>query len=263
MPVNQSWETYLDWRLTVSVIATIGLYSVLYRENKFYRLFEHLFLGLAAGWTMVSLWTETLDDLWWNKMMGSHPDPVTHQGATIPGYWAYMLLLPLGLMGYFVYSKKHNWISRIPIGLILGFWSGQQVQVWWTRYGPQISDSMKPVFPNTFAFTDQAGVSHFSLTTPPATAVAVPGSLYATQSISNLIFVLTFICVLSYFLFSFDLKNRLLSAMATSGRWLLMVGFGAIFGSTVMMRFTLLIDRMYFIWIEWLRDRIVPLIFHR
>jgi hypothetical protein len=33
-----------------------------------------------------------------------------------------------------------------------------------------------------------------------------------------------------------------------------MIGFGAIFGSTVMMRFTLLIDRMYFIWIEFFRD---------
>ena len=260
MNPNHTWETYLDWRLTFSVLATIGLYSVLYRENKFYRFFEHLFLGLAAGWTIVSLWSETLDDLWWNKMVGSHAE--NGQGANLPGYWAYMLLLPLGLMGYFVYSKKHNWISRIPIGLILGFWSGQQVQVWWNRYGPQISDSMKPIFPNTTSYVDATGVSHFSLTAPPDAVTAVPGSLYATQAISNFIFVLTFVCVLSYFLFSFDLKNKLIASMATSGRWLLMVGFGAIFGSTVMMRLTLLIDRMYFIWIEWLQGRMIPLFFH-
>jgi len=256
-----NWEHYLDWRLTCSVIATVGLYSVLYKENKFYRFFEHLFLGLAAGWTMVTLWTETLYDLWWSKMMGSHPDAVTHQGSTLPGYWAYMFLLPMGLMGYFVYSKKHNWISRIPIGMILGFWSGQQVQVWWNRYGPQISDSMKPVFPNTFSYADAAG-SHFSLLTPPATATVQPGAVFTATAISNLIFVLTFICALSYFLFSFDVKNKIIATMSTSGRWLLMVGFGAIFGSTVMMRFTLLIDRMYFIWIEWLQDRMLPLL-HR
>ena len=35
-------------KLTVGVIATIGLYTVLYRENKFYRFFEHVFLGLAV-----------------------------------------------------------------------------------------------------------------------------------------------------------------------------------------------------------------------
>lgn len=256
-------ETYHTLRLTFSVIATVGLYSVLYRENKFYRFFEHLFLGLASGYMMVALWTETLYSQWWTPMVGSHVDPVTHKGADANGYWAYMMLLPLGLMAYLVYSKRHNWISRIPIGIILGFWSGQQVQVWWNRYGPQISDSMKPVFPTAFHYVDARGASQFSLLTPPSTAVAQPGAVFGSTALSNLIFVLTFVCALSYFLFSFDVKGKLLNGMTTSGRWLLMVGFGAIFGSTVMMRFTLLIDRMYFIWIEWLQDRILPLFLHR
>jgi hypothetical protein len=33
-----------------------------------------------------------------------------------------------------------------------------------------------------------------------------------------------------------------------------MIGFGAIFGTTVMMRFSLLIDRMFFIWIEFVKQ---------
>jgi hypothetical protein len=248
-------QTYLTWRLTFSVLASIGLYSVLYRENKFYRFFEHLFLGLAAGWTMVTLWTETLYDMWWLKMVGNHPEVGKTTGA-IPGYWAYMLLLPIGLMAYLVYSKKHNWISRIPIGIILGFWSGQQVQVWWNRYGPQISDSMKPIVPNAW---DRLTVPY----TAPGAVGPPAGTVYMSTALSDLVFVLTFVCALSYFLFSFDVKGKILSGMTTSGRWLLMVGFGAIFGSTVMMRFTLLIDRMYFIWIEWLQNRILPLLFHR
>jgi hypothetical protein len=40
-----------------------------------------------------------------------------------------------------------------------------------------------------------------------------------------------------------------------------MIGFGAIFGSTVMMRFTLLIDRMYFIFIEFGRNVFIPTLF--
>ena len=39
--------------------------------------------------------------------------------------------------------------------------------------------------------------------------------------------VITLLCVMSYFLFSFELKNRLLSGMTVWGRWLLMIGFGA------------------------------------
>lgn len=226
---------YDFWKPTLGVIATIGLYSVLYRENKFYRLFEHLFLGLATGWTLLILWTEILKPNWYDNIVGKTAE---NGSAAAPGYWAYVLLLPIGLMGYFVFSRKHNWMSRVPIGIILGLWSGQQIQVWYNRYGPQIADSMRPVFPNTYS----------SFTVP---ADAAAGAVYPTQALTNIIFVVTLLSVLSYFLFSFDLKSKALRNMTTMGRWLLMIGFGAIFGSTVMMRFTLLIDRMYFIFIEW------------
>ena len=173
-------------------------------------------------------------------------------GVDIPGFWPYALLLPIGLMGYFVFSRKHNWLSRIPIGIIIGLWSGQQVQVWWNRYGPQIDSTLKPIIPNGGAMF----VPDTSNMTPEA-AAAVANNVYGSQALTNLIFIVTVLCVLSYFLFSFDFKNKFMKGMTLSGRWLLMVGFGAIFGSTVMMRFTLLIDRMYFVWIEWLRDTVL------
>lgn len=234
-------------KLFIGVLATIGLYSVLYRETKLYRFFEHMFVGLAVGWSLVALWTETLKSQWWDRMVGAVPGDGS---PGTPGYWAYMLLLPIGLMGYFVFSKKNNWMSRIPIGIILGFWAGQQVQVWWTRYGPQLQDSMKPVLPSTWdslAVPATAGLS-------PEASAAIARATYPTEALSNLIFVFTLLAVLSYFIFSIDLKARAGRFMTTSGRYLLMVGFGAIFGSTVMMRFTLLIDRMYFVWIEFLTD---------
>jgi hypothetical protein len=243
---------YLFWRITVGVIATIGLYSVLYRENKMYRLFEHIFLGLAAGWAIVALWTETLYDVWYMKMIGRVGDT----GAVdTPGYWAWILLLPIGLMGYFVFSKKHNWISRIPIGIILGLWAGQQPQVWWNRYGPQINSSIKPIFPTTTESFGRPVVEGL----PPEEAARIAGLVFPSQAVSNLIFTFTLLSVVSYFLFSIEIKNKVLARMTVSGRWLLMIGFGAIFGNTVMMRFTLLIDRMYFVWIEWLRDRVLVL----
>ncbi len=137
-------------------------------------------------------------------------------------------------------------MSRIPIGIILGLWSGQQIQVWFNRYGSQIADSMRPLLPTTTAFlkADTTGMAK-------AAAEKAAQEVTISQAISNIVFVVTLLSVMSYFLFSFDLKNKLLMKTTTLGRWLLMIGFGAIFGSTVMMRFTLLIDRMYFVWIEW------------
>ncbi len=228
------------WKPLVAVVATIGLYTVLYKENKFYRFWEHVFIGLAAGWALVTVWTDVLSSSWWAKMCGEQAD---HGKGGTMGYWAYIMLLPIGLLAYTVYSKKHNWLSRIPIGIILGLYSGQQFKNWMTIYAPQISASMKPVVPNTSAY--------FYSATAPA------GTVSGSEALSNLIALITLLCVLSYFLFSFDVKNKILHATTISGRWLLMIGFGAIFGSTVMMRFTLLIDRMYFIWIEFIKQGIL------
>lgn len=136
-------------KLTAGVIAILGLYSVLYRENKFYRFWEHVFLGLASGYSLLFIWKEVLKSQWYDRMVGSVADS---QGSTaLMGYPLYAILIPIGLMGYFVFSKKHNWISKIPIGIILGLYSGQQFQAWGNRYLPQISGSMKPIFPTTFA----------------------------------------------------------------------------------------------------------------
>lgn len=244
------FTSYAFWKLTLGVVATFGLYSVLYRETKFFRFFEHVFLGLAAGYTLVALWSETVYPLWYTKMIGIAAE--NGQPAT-PGYWAYAFLLPIGFMAYFVFSERHNWMSRVPIGIILGLWAGQQVQVWWSRYGDQMGDSMRPIIPNaydSFLFPGTNGVS-------AAEATRISSSLYPSQALNNLIFVVTLICVLSYFLFSFEVKSKFISGMSILGRWLLMIGFGAIFGSTVMTRFALMIDRMYFVWIEWFRDSLL------
>lgn len=238
---------YALLKLFAGSLATVGLYSVLYKENKFYRFWEHLFLGLASGWGLVALWTEVLKTTWWDKMVGASPD--ASGSGTAMGYWTYAFLVPIGLLGYFVFNRRHNWISRIPIGIILGLYSGQQFRAWQNFYLPQIDASLKPVFPTTGVLFKPStnGLSKDA-------AASINNTVYVSQALSNLVFVVTLLSVIAYFLFSFDVKGKALARVAGLGRWLLMIGFGAIFGSTVMMRFTLLIDRMYFIWIEFVRQ---------
>lgn len=290
-------------KVVVGVIATLALYSVLYRENKFYRLVEHIYIGLAVGFSMVALWTETLESSFWNVMVGKAAVAATATAPAqegTPGFYLFALLLPVGLMGYFVFSRKHNWMSRIPIGIILGLWGGQQIQIWWQTYSPQLQAAMRPVLPTAtdsiivpnsirlsqVATTEISTAStlppevvttlsnNFRMNTDAVAAFAqannveigsvqgamrimagkVGGEVYASQAINNIIFLITLLSVLTYFLFSFEQKGKFLLGFTRLGRWLLMVGFGAIFGSTVMTRFALLIDRMYFVMIEFLRD---------
>ncbi len=236
-------------KITFGVLATIGLYSVLYKETKFYRFFEHMFLGLAAGYSIVAFWKDNLYNDWWLKMVGR---PATGADPAERGYWIYIVLLPVGLLGYTVFSKKNNWMSRIPIGIILGLWSGQQVEVWWRQFGPQIYGSMLPLIPNNTSSFRVPFTGSGTPLTPDQIAI-VQASHYPSEALSNLIFVITVLAALSYFIFSYEIKGKFLMGVNTAGRWLLMIGFGAIFGSTVMARFALEIDRMAYIWLEWIQ----------
>lgn len=248
-------QNFLLLKLTLAVIATIGLYSILYKETKVYRFVEHIYLGLSAGYLLVATWKDTLYSEWWIKMVGKQGED---GGDPSMSYWVYASLLPVGILGYFVLSRKNNWLSRIPVGIILGLWSGQQVSIWWNTYGPQIYSSIQPIVPTTFSpLTTPSSVQvlngSIEPVTDPAVLSAIAQNVYPTQALSNLIFVVTLISAFSYFIFSFELKNKALKGVNTLGRWMLMIGFGAIFGSTVMARFALVIDRMAYVWNEWLQ----------
>src|SRR5438876_643750 len=68
----------------------------------------------------------------------------------------------------------------------------------------------------------------------------------------ELLFIVIVVCVLSYFFFSFEQKNPIIRGSARTGRLMMMFAFGAIFGSTVMARMALLIDRVWFLMHDWL-----------
>ena len=76
-------DTYYVLAKAAGVIVTVGLFSVLYKENKFYRFCEHLFLGLAAGWAAVAIWTESLRSTWYDKMIGTVDEAVGMLGVKL------------------------------------------------------------------------------------------------------------------------------------------------------------------------------------
>ena len=239
-------------KLTLGVIATLGLFTILFKENKIYHFFEHLFIGLSVGWTIVAVWTEVLKSMWWDKMLGQTPGQNT---PGVPGNWAYALLLPMGFLGYFVFNKKYSWVSKIPIGILLGFGAGQMITFWWNSFGPQVKDSMRVIFPTQLTPLFVPGLFG-ALKDHVETEL---NKVYLSQAINNFLFVFTLMAVLSYFLFSVSPKSRMMVGLPKIGRWLMMIGFGAIFGSSVMARFALVIDRMYFIWNEWFLEGILHL----
>jgi hypothetical protein len=212
-------ETLVLW---IGAICTLGLYSVLYKENKVFRIFEHIFLGLATGYMIATQWNDTIKPKWWT--------PFRHEGQ-----WILVFALCAGALYYLIYSKHLNWLARVVIGLFLGQSAGMQFQAFTNDVWPQIYGSFKPVLPH--GAIQPNAVNHLK--------EAIP-AVGPADAINNLIFMFILLCVMSYFFFSFEQKHAITRQPAKWGRWLMMFTFGAIFGQTIMARLALLIDRMSF-----------------
>jgi len=79
-----------------------------------------------------------------------------------------------------------------------------------------------------------------------------------TDYLDSWVFFLTLASVMTYFFFSFKRRSVLVEKTSMLGRYMLMIGFGAFFGNTVMTRMSYLIDRLMFLVDEWLK----PFIHH-
>lgn len=53
----------------LGAVCTLGIYTVLYRENRVFRFLEHFYIGLAVGFGLVQTVTEVLDKVWWRAML--------------------------------------------------------------------------------------------------------------------------------------------------------------------------------------------------
>jgi hypothetical protein len=196
----------------LGAICTLGIFSILYKENPFYRLFEHIFIGLAAGQGIYVVYAEYMKPVW--------QDPMIHMGQ-----WWWALAIVPGAMFYFIYSKQHAWLSRLIFGAFFGFGCGLVFQGFANGTFPQVAASFKSVVPGQ--------------------------SVSWTTAFNNMIFVAVLVTVMAYFFFSVDHKAKSMRASSALGRWFLMFAFGAMFGSTVMARMALFIGRLDFMTRDW------------
>lgn len=228
MNSTASWELYT---IFIGGIGTLAIFSFLVKENPFYRLFEHLFIGIAAGLGPMLI---VRDFLWPNiiePMLGGditvYPDG-TASAPYNPAVLLYLVPMLFGCLYYFIYSRRHAWLAKVVIGFTLGASGALAIRGFFAEAIPQIVGSFKPL------------------------VVMEQGAFMLTDSLNNILFVVTLLLVLNYFFFTFGREGSAQGRAAPLGRPLLMVCFGAFFGSTVMARLALLVERVQFIVIEWL-----------
>jgi hypothetical protein len=196
----------------VAGIATLGIYTILYRENPIFRFFEHVFIGVGAGYGFYFVITTVIVPNWGKPLF-------------VEGKWYWIFALLIGAMYFLIYSRRLVWLARTVMLSTMGLYAGMAFKQFITVYVPWIAASFKPL----------------ATRTPPYV------------QFSNLLVFVTMVTVMSYFFFSFEHRHPLVRGSARIGRWMLMVTFGATFGSTVMGRMSLFIDRAAFLLFDFLR----------
>lgn len=218
--------------VVVGGIATIAIFSFLIKENPFYRFFEHLFIGIAAGLGPMLiirdfLWPNIIDPMFGLSIV-RYPDGTMSEPYQ-PLYLLYLIPMAFGCLYYFIYSQRHAWLAKVVIGFTLGASGALAIRGFFSEAIPQVAGSFKPLL----VFTAE-GFSLF-------------------ESFNNVLFVLTLLLVLNYFFFTLGREGSIQGRIAPVGRPLLMVCFGAFFGSTVMARLALLVERVQFIVRDWVQ----------
>jgi hypothetical protein len=207
---------------TAAAILTIAIFSFLWKDNPLYRFAEHLVVGVSAGYWIVILWNTSL----LSKLVQPLQRFFNGTSTTILDP---LVIIPaiLGALLFTRFTPKYAWISRIPMAYILGVGSGAAVPL------ALQTSVVQQIYPTMTMF--------------------LPASLTTAQGWFNALFVLAgVLCGLAYFYFSAR-HEGVLGGMSQTGIWILMIGFGASFGYTVMSRVSLLYGRMLFLVDGWAR----------
>jgi len=187
---------------------SLFMYSFLYKDNPFFKLSEHIYVGVSVGYTLMI----TYDEVIVKKLYV----PMVQQGN-----WWLVLPMLLGLLVLARFIPALAWLSRISFAFIVGFGSGTAIPRQISSYIlQQLQGTLKPLV------TVGAG--------------GVSGVTFA--GLNTLLVLVGVVSVLFYFFFSIE-HTGIVHRVARVGIYFLMVSFGAAFGYTVMARMSLLIGR--------------------
>ena len=198
----------------VSILAigfTVGCLTLPLGDNVYWKICEHMFLGFAAGYTIL-IASQTLQANLFGKI-GS-------------GEILFVIPLVLSVMLYSRFVKQARWLNRYPIALLVGVGTAISMRT--------IVDAMllKQI--------------RSTLINPFATGTAIVGN--PATPINNIVVIIGVVAVIIYFVF-WEMKwmdNPAISGVRKLGILVLMSGFGIYVANSLVMRVSRLAGRFFF-----------------
>jgi len=196
-------DIFFSW---IPVLATIMILSFLYRDNPLYKIGENIFIGVALGYGWILSWEYIVDPFF---IMPVKDMFVEFHFWDITNIIWFLLALTM----FFRFSRKKAWVANYYFGFIFGYMAGYYIPI-------AIQNIM---LQSTNLMTDL--------------------KLESFSEVSKwIVLVFGTFAALMYFFFSKPHKG-VLGKTARVGIVIMMIFFGAAFGSTVMGRVSLFIDR--------------------
>jgi hypothetical protein len=186
---------------------TLAILSFLYKDNPFYKLAEHLYVGISAGYWLIYVAFFDVYPMLWQGFQNQ------------AGLERWILLVP-GALGVIMLSRwfpKIAWLSRWSIAFTVGVGAGLGIT---------------------------ANIQGYLVPQIGATLLPVTG--WNLVSVNNVVLVAGVVTTLLYFYFSKPHRG-VLGWTARIGIVFIMISFGASFGYTLMARLSLLIGRLDFL----------------
>jgi hypothetical protein len=223
----------------IEALMTLAILSYLYKDNPVYKAAEYLFVGVASGFYF-SIQTQ-------NVIMPNLLQPVGRGMSALfgPGTPAVTDLvrltsLALAILMFMRFSPRGAWLSRWPLGALVGAFSGLAViGLAQGDFVPQIDSNLLPLV--TPGAWDTLSGAH-----GVAQTMAAFLGLF-----SNIVLIVGLLATLVYFFFSLEHRG-FAGRTAKLGIYFLMISFGASYGFTVMARMSLALDRLRFLFEDWL-----------
>jgi hypothetical protein len=222
----------------VAALLTLSIFSFLYKDNPVYKMAEHIFIGLAAGYFVaLEFWNVFIPNLWNPLVEGIRQASL----SPFPHFPNMILLVPfaLGILLFTRFYPRVSWLSRWSMAAMIGSYAGLAI------IGALQGDLVAQIRANMIPLYSRESIE--TLLSSSGT-----GMFFALlEVLRNPLIIVGLITTLIYFFFSREHKGGL-GAASKVGIWFLMISFGASFGYTVMSRVSLLIGRLHFLLSDWL-----------
>jgi hypothetical protein len=124
---NEKMAISMDPGIWVSALLTIFAYSIIFKDNPFYKLSEHILVGLSAGYLFITSLAFANDQ--------SIQPFFTGKGLLVAG-----VSLVLGVLLFTKFFKRTVWLSNFAIAVLVGTATGVTLRGYITA---QLMDQVK------------------------------------------------------------------------------------------------------------------------